>query len=755
MSAVKTLEEFPNARTTAVRGRSLRILYATGPGDVIGTWEYWRAGEDDPRSTDVGRFAQFYDFCQEVDAQGMVIAQRAQRRKRSSGNLLFLYRAAPWQNSGSATFYHLGQIWNGLRLTYHAVRFKADVMVVSMGTHWFMLTLPAWMGISVVPDLCCTLWPTGRRKRTTVSAIVQMLNASFWRNHVAATLCVSEECQRQVKELSGTPRGPLILHRTLYREEWMSAVESPDHQKRPFTLLFAGRVEANKGVFDLLKVMRKLETARPGVFRCVICGDGSALAAVRREVTRLNLSASIELTGYVERPQMLRKLADAHVAIAPTTATFAEGLNRAVIEGVLVGRPVIATTVCNARDALAPAVIEVNCGDIDAMTDAVLRLESDIAYYREKQAACAALARPFYEEKRSWGAALKRAIEPVMPTPDEKFVPAVRTSAAVAIVIVNYATANLTVDCLHSLAADPSRTDGWQVIVVDNASPDDSASVLGGAIAENNWSHWVQLLRAPGNTGFAAGNNLAFAKILQSPNRPGYVLLLNPDTIVRPQAIDHLIQFMEKHPAAGVAGSRLEDMDGTPQFSAFRFPTLRGELDGGLQLDFVTRLVKPHVIAPPVQSEAHRTDWVAGASMMIRTALLEQLGGLDAAYFLYYEETDFCLQAMRAGWECWYVPESRVVHLVGKSTGVTNVANARRRLPRYWYDSRRRYFQKNHGRLYALLAEVIWQAGHALWRIRSVVQRRTGNTPQARLRDGIRFIVWPLMTGDRSFVEFP
>jgi N-acetylglucosaminyl-diphospho-decaprenol L-rhamnosyltransferase len=744
---MESMKRIRHTRTTVVKGRGLRILYAAGPADVIGTWKYWRAGEDDPRSTDVGRFTQFYDFCRETGAQGMLIAQRAKRRNQSAGNLRFLYRAAPWQNSGYATFYHLGQMWNGLRLTYHAVRFKADVMVVSMGTHWFMLTLPACLGIQVVPDLCCTLWPAGRRKRNTVSAIIQGLDARFWRNHVAATLCVSEECQRQVGELSGTPRGPLILHRTLYRQTWMSGVESPDHQKRPFVLLFAGRVEKNKGVFDLLEVMRRLQIARRGRFRCVICGDGSALAAVRRDVARLGLSDSVEIVRYIERPQMLAKLAEAHVAIAPTTAKFAEGLNRAVIEGVLAGRPVIATKVCNARDALAPAVIEVECGDTAAMTNAVLRLESDAECYREKQAACFALSRQFYDIERSWGTALKRAMDAAMPRMAAPLpAPAVRTSADIAIVIVNYATADLAVHCLRSLAADPSRGAGWRVILVDNASPDDSANVLAQSIFEKDWGDWVQLLRPAANAGFAGGNNLAFARILQTPNRPDYVLMLNPDTIVRPHAIDHLIQFLEQHPKAGIAGSRLEDPDGTPQFSAFRFPTLRGELDDGLRLGLVTRLVRPRVIAPPVQSEAHRTDWVAGASMLIRTKVLEEIGGLDAAYFLYYEETDFCLQAMRAGWECWYVPESRVVHLVGKSSGVTNIINASRRLPRYWYDSRRRYFQKNHGRLYALLAEGIWQTGHALWRIRNVVQRRKSNTPAARLRDGIRWIIWPLLT---------
>ena len=113
----------------------------------------------------------------------------------------------------------------------------------------------------------------------------------------------------------------------------------------------------------------------------------------------------------------------------------------------------------------------------------------------------------------------------------------------IAIVIVNYATAALTVDCLHSLAADSSRTDGWRVIVVDNASHDDSANVLEGAIAENQWSDWVHLLPATQNSGFAGGNNLALGEILQGPRRPDHLLLLNPDTVVRAAQSRHSCDF--------------------------------------------------------------------------------------------------------------------------------------------------------------------------------------------------------------------
>src|SRR5262249_20160029 len=120
-------------------------------------------------------------------------------------------------------------------------------------------------------------------------------------------------------------------------------------------------------------------------------------------------------------------------------------------------------------------------------------------------------------------------------------------------------------------------------------------------------------------------------------------------------------------------------------------------------------------------------------------AVFDAIGLMDDAYFLYFEEVDFCLRARRAGWPCWYVPTSRVVHLVGQSSGVTDTKRPARRVPRYWVESRRRYFQKNHGRVYALFADLAWALGFSLWRLRLWVQRKPDNDPPSFLWDFIHF----------------
>ena len=158
------------------------------------------------------------------------------------------------------------------------------------------------------------------------------------------------------------------------------------------------------------------------------------------------------------------------------------------------------------------------------------------------------------------------------------------------------------------------------------------------------------------------------------------------------------------------------------------------EFDGGLRLGVVSRLLSRWVLAPPPPASACAVDWVAGASLMIRGDVLRAVGLLDEGYFLYYEEVDYCLKAARAGFRCWYVPESRVVHLVGRSTGVTNPEEPRR-LPAYWFESRRRYFVQNHGALYCAAADLLWIVGFLLWRLRRPLQGKPDLDPPRLLAD--------------------
>jgi len=306
-----------------------------------------------------------------------------------------------------------------------------------------------------------------------------------------------------------------------------------------------------------------------------------------------------------------------------------------------------------------------------------------------------------------------------------------------AAVIVNYRTAALVVDCLRTLVAEVAAEPGLRVVVVDNASGDESVPTISAAIRDNGWT-WAELRPLDKNGGFAFGNNAAIRCLLAGPSPPDYIWLLNPDTLVRPGAATVLINFLESRPDVGIAGGRLEFPDGTPQTSAFRFPTLLGVVEEAIRIGYVSRVLARYRIPPPPRSKPHSTDWVNGASLMVRRAVFETVGLMDDSYFLYFEETDFCRQVKRAGWPIWHVPASRVVHLEGQSTGVTGTDLTKKPRPTYWFDSRARYFRKNHGRVYALMADMIFIVCFGFWRVHRWLRRKPDPDPPGFLMDYVR-----------------
>jgi len=319
------------------------------------------------------------------------------------------------------------------------------------------------------------------------------------------------------------------------------------------------------------------------------------------------------------------------------------------------------------------------------------------------------------------------------------------------VVIVNYKTAALTTACLRSLEQEVKSVAGIRVAVVDSASGDGPA--LDEAIRSHGWESWVTLRIAARNGGFSAGNNAAIGPALASANPPRFILLLNPDTEVRPGALRILLEFMESHPEVGIAGAGVENPDGTDWPFAFRFMTPANQLLNGLRLGVLDRIFSGRVVARRMeQDRASRVDWVSGCSMIIRREVFGSIGLMDEDYFLYFEEVDFCLRARRAGWPCWYVPQSRIMHIGGQSTGVAERETASdrprpKRVPAYWFESRRRYFVKNFGVGPAIAADLAFGIGYACWRLRRRFQRKPDLDPPHMLADFWRHSV---LLGGRS-----
>jgi GT2 family glycosyltransferase len=312
----------------------------------------------------------------------------------------------------------------------------------------------------------------------------------------------------------------------------------------------------------------------------------------------------------------------------------------------------------------------------------------------------------------------------------------------VAVVIVSYKSARLTIDSLAAIEADRNPTGpAIHAFVVDNASGD--FPEIARTVERNHWSDWVTVLEAPVNGGFAYGNNRGMERACATGS-PDYFYLVNPDAQVRTGAIAALVDFLELHPQAGIAGSSFENFDGSDWPIAFRFPGLLSELISGLEFGPVSRLLQRWTVAREMDKIPQPVDWICGASMMIRSEVLSSMGGLDENYFLYFEETDFCYRASQAGFATWYVPESRVMHIRGQSTEVTDLTKGIRRLPAYWFESRRRFFARTYGLRKAVMIDLVAVLANSLGLLKRILLMRSRTAIPHFIRDLLRHsVLWP------------
>lgn len=306
----------------------------------------------------------------------------------------------------------------------------------------------------------------------------------------------------------------------------------------------------------------------------------------------------------------------------------------------------------------------------------------------------------------------------------------------VLIVLINYRTPELTLRALRAALHELTRLPGSRVALIDNGSGDDSVPVLAEALEREGLKDRVDLITSPANLGFAGGVNLALRPALAGSNPPRFVYLLNSDALPAPGSIERLVRVLDERPRAGIAGSYIHGPAGDTHDTAFRFPSVASNFEESLGLGVVTRLLDRWVVSKPVPSETTRVDWLAGASMLIRREVFDAIGVYDENFFFYFEETDFCLRAARAGFTTWYVPESRVEHIGAASSGWKDFSKPR---AAFWWDGRRWFYYKNHGLLYLWAANLAWVLGYLLGESRRRLMGRKGSFPPRFFRDFLRY----------------
>jgi hypothetical protein len=230
----------------------------------------------------------------------------------------------------------------------------------------------------------------------------------------------------------------------------------------------------------------------------------------------------------------------------------------------------------------------------------------------------------------------------------------------ISIVIVSYNGRDHLRRCLQSLAAHPPAAER-EVIVVDNDSRDGSAPMVASEYPD------VRLLRMPRNLGFAAGANRGAREASGEA-----IVLLNPDSEIEADPFAPMLAYLREHVDAGIAAPRLLNPDGSLQLSCRSFPTFSVALFNRYSL--LTRLFprnrysRQYLLSDWRHDSVSDVDWVSGACLMVRRSLFEEMGLLDEGYFMYIEDVDLCQRVHRAGYNVVYLPQTSVIHHIGRSS---------------------------------------------------------------------------------------
>jgi len=232
-----------------------------------------------------------------------------------------------------------------------------------------------------------------------------------------------------------------------------------------------------------------------------------------------------------------------------------------------------------------------------------------------------------------------------------------------SICIVNHNAKDILRQCLDSIVGSGTKLD-YEIIVVDNNSLDGSIELV-----RQNYRQ-VQLIESKYNLGFASANNLAIKAA-----KGKHLVLLNNDTELVNDSFGKMVAFMGKNPRVGILACKLYEADGkTVQRNCRSFPltpfdTIFGRASLLSKLFPNNPITKRTTLSDWGYNSARQVDWVSGAAMMIRREVINQIGGLDENFFMYWEDTDFCKRASDAGWEIWFTPEAEVTHFTGQGGG--------------------------------------------------------------------------------------
>lgn len=298
----------------------------------------------------------------------------------------------------------------------------------------------------------------------------------------------------------------------------------------------------------------------------------------------------------------------------------------------------------------------------------------------------------------------------------------VKRKIDLSIIILNYNTRNFLKACLASIEKAKKNGFSLEIIVVDNASTDNSAMMVRQLMEKDKH---LKLVESKENLGFAAGNNLGIPK-----SKGRLILFLNPDTQVSTNTLVKMVEFMDQHPRGGAATCRVELPDGQLDDACHRgFPTPLNSFFHftGLGRAFPKiKFFSSYSLGYLSLNQVHEIDSGCGAFLMVKRKAGDQIGWWDEDYFWYGEDLDFCYRLRKKNWKVYFVPQVKIVHYKGAASGMkrhsrqvsTATKDTKIRVARSSTEVMRVFYQKHYQDKYPKI--VTWLVMKGIWLIEKI-----------------------------------
>jgi glycogen(starch) synthase len=371
------------------------VLYCEGPGDIVSAYKSWKEGINHLSETSVTFSGQVFEFCRSENLSLYAVSSFA-RADKLVDKQWTVTNVPRWPINIPKIGYDLSVTIHSVRLLLRAFHIRPKVILMSTGVTGFaILSLFRLTGANIIVIAHNTLWPEGFPPSGMVAIAQRQAQRFLWRQCIASTIVVSPAAQRQIQTVSGVPLESIHVMRPTFPAAGFADVPAPKQfSSRPFRIMFAGRIEENKGVFDLLSIAEGLKAASNRAFQFSVCGDGSAVGVLRQQIEARGLQEVVKIYGRLNRPELVAKYLDSHLVVVPTRSSFAEGFAMVVAEAILLLRPVLTSNVVPASEVFSSAVAFANTDDVQSYILAIKALSNDERRYIELVEECRRL-RPF------------------------------------------------------------------------------------------------------------------------------------------------------------------------------------------------------------------------------------------------------------------------------------------------------------------------------------------------------------------------